>query len=269
MAFMVRCGLPWPGWLGVPHPRDGPAGQSVRRPGRGQERQEVADGPGGEQGGDRPGREDRPGFAGASAAVAGVRWDGDGGYASAPRCGRGHARIGPRHHDQVSFLGRLGYRLDEQDRHGDLPGQQVGDVVIGGDQLTGDGGNDPALRCGGAGSGENTPQRGYAPGHGRRVHRDRAAEHVGRHTERGRPPGQLADAHGGSGQHVGARSLVGGDVQPIGLAQRPCQVGVGGDAGHRGRPARAGSQDLPPLGDQACCLRRGQAASPDKRGDLG
>ncbi len=96
----------------------------------------------------------------------------------------------------------------------------------------------------------------------------RDAEHLHGHAGRGGPPGQVADARGGPGEHVRASALVGGEVQPVRRAQPACGLGVGRDPRHRRRPARAAAQHLTALGHQACPLGRGQASRPDQPGDL-
>jgi hypothetical protein len=93
-----------------------------------------------------------------------------------------------------------------------------------------------------------------------------AGEHVRGDAQRGGAPAQLADACGGSRQHVRPGSFVGGDVQAVGRAQAVGGLGVGGDPGHRGGVARAAAQDLVALGRQARRLGRGQALRPGQPG---
>ena len=96
----------------------------------------------------------------------------------------------------------------------------------------------------------------------------RDAEHLDGDTLRGGPPGQIADAYGGSRQYVRADSLVGGDVQAVRRGQRQGDLGVGGYPGHRGRPAGTAAQHLAALGHQPRRLRPGQAARPGQSGNL-
>jgi hypothetical protein len=194
--------------------------------------------------------------------------DRDGRYATALGGHGRQAGLRPRDHDQVGPLRCLRHRLGEEHRKAHLAGEQLSDIVVGGDQTAGDGGEQPPPRRGGLRAREDTPQRGDVPGHGGGVHGARAAENLDRDAERTGSPGKLPDACGGPGQHMRTGTFVRGDVQAAGCAQHGCHLGIGPYAGHRGRTACAGPQDLRALSQLARGLGRGQAARPDQSGDL-
>ena len=256
------------GRLGLPHARDGLAGQQVDGRGCRHERRQVRDGPGREQGGHHGGR----GVPCRGRGRAGGRrhhsGDGDGGYAAPVGGQGGELDVGSGDHDQVRFRGRHRQCLREEHRQAQLAGQLLREVIAGHDQAAGDRGHQaPPRRCE-ARAREDAPQRGRAPGHGRAVQGVQAGEHVRGDAQRGGASGQLADARGGPRQHVRPGPLVGRDVQAVGRAQAAGGLGVGRDAGHRRGVARAPAQDLVALRGQARRLGRGQALRPGQPGQL-